>query len=199
MLACVLGDGPRTVWFLATIHGDEAAGTPLLERFASELVAAPERLEGTRVVLVPRVNPDGLAADRRFNARGVDLNRNFPAENHRDARRYGDEPLSEPESRALMELLELIPPDGVVSLHQPASCVDFDGPAEDLAQAMSAACGLPVQRLGSRPGSLGSFLGVDRGIPTITLELPRDAARNGAAELWGTYGDALYAALDAGQ
>jgi protein MpaA len=82
----------------------------------------------------------------------------------------------------------------VISIHQPLACVDFDGPAEGVAAAMAAACGLPLRQLGSRPGSLGSFVGVTLQRAIVTLELPRDAGDDGAA-LWDAYGGALQAAL----
>jgi predicted deacylase len=36
-----LGDGPATILLLATIHGDEDAGTPLMDRLAAALIAEP--------------------------------------------------------------------------------------------------------------------------------------------------------------
>lgn len=192
--AFVLGEGPEVVMFLATIHGDEAAGTPLLERLAAELMMHPDPLEGRRAVIVPVVNPDGFAANRRGNANGVDLNRNFSTDDQGDARRGGEHPLSEPEAAALAALIEFHDPARVVSIHQPVGCVDYDGPAEALAQAVGAACNLPVHKLGGRPGSLGSWLGVARGVPIITLELPRRVESDPDA-LWGRYGPALHAVL----
>ena len=190
-----MGVGPETVLFLATIHGDENAGTPLLERLIEELRADAEPLTGRRAVIVPVVNPDGYAADARTNANRVDLNRNFPAANQSQARRGGEAPLSEPESRVIHDLIERIEPDRVVSIHQPVGCIDYDGPAEALAEAMAAACALPVRRLGGRPGSLGTWLGIERGVPTITFELPRRMEADAEAN-WDRYGPALFAALE---
>ncbi len=186
-----LGSGTRTILILATIHGDEAAGTPLVLELVRRLRAEPELLAGRRVLVVPVANPDGFARDRRRNARGVDLNRNFPAENF-DARGTA---LSEPESRALLELIDASEPALVVSLHQAAACVDYDGPGEGLARAMEAACDLPLRRMGARPGSLGSLVGLDRGVPIVTLELTRAADRMTAEELWDAFGGALLAAI----
>jgi len=191
----VLGRGLDTALILASIHGDETAGTPLLRRLERHLLRRPQLLDGRRIVLVPVANPDGVAHRRRYNVRGVDLNRNFAAPNRSDTPRYGLEPLSEPESIVLDKLLWRFTPDRMVSIHQPLECVDYDGPAEDLARLMSDRCGLPVNQLGGRPGSLGSYAGMTLGIPIVTLELPRAADRWSARKLWETYGEALLEAV----
>lgn len=192
--AWILGDGPRTVLFLATIHGDEAAGTPLLQRMIQTLEDDPGLLTGLRVVIVPMVNPDGFAAGRRGNANGVDLNRNFPALNQSQARRGGAGALSEPEAAAIAALINSYDPDRTVSIHQPLACVDYDGPAIELATQMSRACDLEVRKLGGRPGSLGTWLGTERCTPVVTFELPRHVETDEEA-LWEHYGSALLAAL----
>ena len=194
--AYTLGDGPDRVLILATIHGDENAGAKLAWRLMAELSADPGRLGGRTVVVVPVVNPDGLAADARYNARGVDLNRNFPASTRIEGtKKYGPSPLSEPESRAVFDLIESRRPNRIVTVHQPLRCVDYDGPAADLAALMSQASGLPVKKLGALPGSFGSHVGLDLGIPTVTYELPRDADALSADALWNRYGPALLAAV----
>jgi len=192
----VFGSGEDVLMIIATIHGNEAAGTPLVEQFALWLAAHPSELEGRRVVIVPVANPDGLAADERLNARGVDLNRNFPAGNWNepDSKPHGDAPLSEVESRLLLRLILRYFPNRIISIHQPVTCIDYDGPAEQFAAAMGAHCKLPVKRIGSRPGSLGSFFGLTLGKPIITFELPKDAGMDGK-QLWQQYGPALIAAL----
>lgn len=195
----VHGTGPDVLFVIATIHGNEAAGTPLVAAFEKWLLAHPAELTGKQAVLVPVANPDGFASGKRFNFRGVDINRNFPAGNwdlrmKQEVAVHGDRPLSEPESRALMQLVCRYFPSRVVSIHQPLECIDYDGPAKDLAEAMAEGCALPVKKLGGRPGSFGSFIGETLGKPIVTLELPKDAGMNQAA-LWNDYGKALIEAL----
>ncbi len=195
--AVILGDptAPCAALFMATIHGNEPAGTPLMYRLVRVLAAAPEQFHREKVIILPVVNPDGLAAFRRTNARGIDLNRNFAAMNHRANHRSGPIELSEPEANAIADLIERERPRIIVSLHQPLSCVDYDGPGRELAELMSQATGLPIRKLGARPGSLGSFAGVDLELPIITLELPGAATNWSDDELWDRYGHALLVAL----
>jgi protein MpaA len=189
----VFGDGERTVLILATIHGNEAAGTPLLRRLAEHLATHAHLLEGRRVVLLPVANPDGYAHGTRRNAAGVDVNRNFATANSRSRT-----PLSEPESRAIAALIERYRAAVVVSIHQPLNCVDYDGPAAGLARSMAAASGLPVRKLGAKPGSLGSYVGLELGLPIVTVELPRGASRLTSDALWKRYGEMLLVAVTRG-
>ena len=188
-------DGP-CVLLLATIHGDEPAGTPLLRRMAALLERDPDLAHDKRVVLVPVANPDGFAARRRTNVNGVDLNRNFPAENFRPTARHGAAPLSEPESRALHELILREDPVRVVSIHQPTRQIDWDGDGEALARRMAELCPLPARRMGSRPGSLGSWVGLTLDRPILTVELRRGDERLSDDALWDRYGAALLSVFE---
>ncbi len=62
----------RRVLVVGCIHGNEPGGIPIAR--ALERVS-PHDLD---LWIVPDLNPDGVAADTRQNAHGVDLNRNFP-------------------------------------------------------------------------------------------------------------------------
>jgi protein MpaA len=195
-IACrVLGSVRETVLLIATIHGNESAGTPLLHDLAEYLKTKPELLRGRRVVVVPLVNPDGYQRRSRYNAHQVDLNRNFPAHNRKSRKRYGASALSEPESRAIAAAIARYRPGRIISIHQPRACVDYDGPAEDLAKLIGALGDLKVRHLGSRPGSLGAYAGETLGIPTITLELPGRASRMDSEALWRRFGPMLIAAV----
>ena len=192
----VWGDGDQRVLIIASIHGDEPAGTPLVKRLEREMGHDPDLLAGRTVVIVPVANPDGYRAGRRRNANGVDLNRNFPAENFRHGRGRGTGPLSEPESRALHDVITRWRPDRIVSIHQPLACIDWDGPGRELARTMGEVSDLPVRRIGGRPGSLGSWVGATLGVPIVTLELPGGAQRLDQDELWNRYGPVLIAAIE---
>ena len=66
-----------TVLLVGEQHGDEPAGGEALIVIAQELAQgglAP-LLDRINVVILPRANPDGAAADRRLSASGIDENR----------------------------------------------------------------------------------------------------------------------------
>jgi len=195
ILSFTLGQGPDVTFILAAIHGNEAAGVPLVRRLVKYLQQRPHLMEGRRVVLLAVVNPDGMAHRSRLNANGVDLNRNFPSVNRVNERQSGATPLSEPEARVIKQLIDQYSPDRIISLHQPLACIDYDGPGTTLAVRMAQYCDLPVKKLGARPGSLGSYAGVDLGIPIITFEMRQNDSGLDSNTLWQRYGKALVAAI----
>ncbi|UCD50397.1 MAG: DUF2817 domain-containing protein [Phycisphaerales bacterium] len=195
ILAQLFGDGPDATLFIATIHGNEPAGTPLMGALADHLTDHPELLRGRRVVVVAVANPDGMARRTRENIRGVDLNRNFEARNRINNATNGLGALSEPESKAIHAAIDQFSPDRIISLHQPLNCIDYDGPAKALAARMATYCHLSVKKLGARPGSLGSYTGEELGIPTITMEFPAAASQLAKEALWDQYGQAVLSAI----
>ena len=95
---------------IGVIHGDEDAGVAVLERLATMPVPP-----GVDLWLVESMNPDGQAVPQRGNADGVDLNRNFPTGGVRsaapgDGQYAGTGPASEPETQAIVALVDLIGP-----------------------------------------------------------------------------------------
>jgi protein MpaA len=110
--------GGTVVLVIGVIHGDEPAGAAIVEQLATRPVPP-----GVDLWLVPSANPDGQAAGTRTNAHQVDLNRNFP---HRwsplgqpgDPEYAGTGPASEPETQAIVNLVNLIRPDLAVWYHQ---------------------------------------------------------------------------------
>ncbi|MFC1738747.1 DUF2817 domain-containing protein [Planctomycetota bacterium] len=190
-----LGRGEETTFILATIHGDEPAGTKLVMELMQYLQQKQELLAQRKVVLMPVTNPDGLVRNQRHNARGVDLNRNFSVANRLYNAVYGYSALSEPEARIIERVIREYKPARIVSIHQPFGCIDYDGPAKKLAEKMSQLTRLPMKKLGVMPGSLGSYAGLESGIPIVTLELLPDDHKLDAQTLWRRYGAGLIAAV----
>lgn len=180
--AVQLGRGPLRVLIIGSVHGNEPEGIALVDRLLQNLTRQPKLLQDATVVLIRNANPDGAVRGRRTNARGVDINRNFPASNwqrivHPTRGSSGEHPLSEPESRVIWRIVDHFRPHRIVAIHSTVGepMVNYDGPARDLAERMSQFNGYPVRSsIGyPTPGSLGNYAGNDLQIPIITLELPR--------------------------
>ncbi len=191
----ILGQGPKNLLFLAGIHGDEDDGIRTLKQLTRYLQQNPEFLTGRRVIIVADSNPDGRIRQSRFNARGVDLNRNFPSRNWKRSQRSGRRPLSEPESQWLYQLIRHYPPQLIIAMHQFGRQIDYDGPARSVALAMAGVSPLTAKKLGARAGSLGSWAGNDLDIPVITVEMPRSAGYLPDREHWRQYGPMLLQAV----
>lgn len=195
----VFGHGGDRVLIFGGIHGSEPTSAALAKSLADHLRINWDLFTGRTIAILAAANPDGLASGRRTNARGIDLNRNFPARNWqqsgRSGRRNGPAPASEPETKAIMRAVEIIRPNRIIAIHSTGDgthCNNYDGPALQLAQTMARFNRYPVTATMGypTPGSFGSWAGVDLGIPTITLELPRS---NGAARVWQVNSPALMA------
>lgn len=178
--------GQRTpqakVLLLGGIHGDEYSSVSVVFKWLNTLDKYHSGLFHWKII--PLVNPDGLLRkhSRRTNGNGVDLNRNFsPGKNKqasleywekrtwKDKRRYpGPTPLSEPETQWLDQIIKDFNPDVIVAVHAPFGILDFDGPHK----APSHLGSLHLKLLGTYPGSLGNYAGIQLGKPVITIELP---------------------------
>ncbi len=165
---------PAAVLFGA-IHGDEPLGVHCLLELCNEL---DRMAPGREVWVIPALNVDGLIARHKNNANDIDLNRNFDAANWKATGKPGysggREPGSEPETQALMRLIEETGAERLVALHSPYRMVNWDGSGERLAVAMAELNGYEVtDNMGyPTPGSFGSLFGVDRGLEVVTLEIP---------------------------
>lgn len=73
------GNGPRKLVVVGNTHGGPEANTyhlaqQLVEHFRANPSDVPPDV---RLAIIPTINPDGLALNSRYNAAGVDLNRNM--------------------------------------------------------------------------------------------------------------------------
>lgn len=136
--------GKPKVLLISTMHGNEAAPRRILE----SLRDGP-RIRGIDLWVVPTYNPDGLVRGSRKNARGVDLNRNFPYHwvdldgNYESGRRPG----SEPETQAMMRFLREIRPRRILSFHQPLYGVDTDTKGRRFSRRVATRLDLPRKSL----------------------------------------------------
>jgi protein MpaA len=175
--AAIFGNGRKHVIVLGGIHGDEPSSAWVANAFAESFLRHRVPANIT-LVIISRVNPDGLSIGKRSNWGGVDLNRNFPsttwrAESRGDRYYPGEKAISESETLVLVELIKQWRPVLIISIHAPLNCINWDGPAEDVARAMGqASTSRLCENIGyETPGSLGSYSGKDLNIPTVTLEL----------------------------
>ena len=93
--------------YVANMHGDETVGRELSLFLIEWLVQeygtnqrATDLVNNTSIFIMPSMNPDGFESGDRYNANGVDLNRDFPDQ--------FDDPNNsingrQPETRAMME------------------------------------------------------------------------------------------------
>jgi protein MpaA len=106
------------VLVIGVIHGDENAGTEILDRLKT--LPVPDDVD---LWLVESMNPDGQSAARRTNANQVDLNRNFPRRwaplgQPGDWQYAGTGAASEPETAAMVSFITSIEPDLAIWYHQ---------------------------------------------------------------------------------
>jgi len=187
----------QRILMIGGIHGDEFSSVSIVFQWMQRL--AVDRFQPFYWRVAPLVNPDGMlrVPETRTNARGVDLNRNFPtpeweqtaqpywvSRTGRDPRRYpGPAPQSEPETRWLMRHIERFRPHAIISVHAPFGVLDYDGP-RDPPERLGF---LKLHLLGTYPGSLGNYAGTYLGVPVITLELPQAGlmpSKSQVARIW---------------
>ncbi|MBT8114983.1 MAG: succinylglutamate desuccinylase/aspartoacylase family protein, partial [Arenicella sp.] len=165
-------------------HGDELTSVSIIFRWIEKLNLHHSGMFHWRIA--PMINPDGVLrkAASRTNQRGVDLNRNLPSDDwNQNALRYWEEKsgknkrrypgphaASEPETQWLVDEIDTFKPDAIISVHAPFGVVDYD--ALVLKTAPKNLGKLVLNLLGTYPGSLGNYAGINRNIPVITLELP---------------------------
>lgn len=185
-------DFEKTILIVGVFHGDEPQGEFFIEEYLGQRencgcsgdcggVVETQRSKN-RLLFVPRLN----FASTRKNPNGVDLNRNFPTNNWKllpetDDFFGGPEPASESETRFMVEIIEKYKPDAIISIHAPYKIINFDPDnaetrtlagvtAEILNYPLQADIGYPT------PGSFGTYCGIERNIPTITIEIDEEVS-----------------------
>lgn len=196
------GDGEQQILVVGPLDGDEPAGVELLQRLVEHLDRFPRRLTGVTVTVVRDPNPDGRLRGARTNARGVRLDMNFPTRQWRkvplaDRWLSGRTPESEPETRALIELLDDLKPRRVVILEATRREAElrYSRAAEAVARQMATESDVtPIAwDAAAAPASFATYTCNDRNLPTVVFRVPAaaDVEYN-----WTNFKRALLAALD---
>ncbi len=199
-----IGDGPRKLALVGDTHGGPEANTfELASQLADYFRAHPEEVPlSVRLYIIPTLNPDGLALGTRFNASGVDLNRNMNTDldacpendwNNHVQGAYGVEsdtggpyPESEPESGLIRDFL--LDAAGVIFYHSdggdvfPAFCEH--APSIALAQTYATATGYRYDRYWGKYNITGGMqdwagsLGIAAVIPELINGVDADYDQN---------------------
>lgn len=180
VVAYELGDPAslRKVLVVGCIHGNECAGIAIVDRLRR---LGP--LAGTDLWLVPDANPDGHAAGTRGNARGVDLNRNFPwrwrpLSGVNDS---GAGPASERETRIATSLILRLRPKVTIWFHQHLNMVVLTAGNLGLQRRFARLAGLRAGRLPRYPGTATGWQNARLpGTTAFVVELPAGGLPAGA-------------------
>jgi hypothetical protein len=128
---CTLGAGPRRVLLWSQMHGDEPTHTAVMLDLFHYLLQEPAKpfaadiLSGSTLLFIPMLNPDGAEAAIRFNAQGIDVNR--------DWRRQAT-----PEGRALMRAAKTLNPQFGFNLHNQNARTSVGSPPRPAAVSVLA-------------------------------------------------------------
>jgi hypothetical protein len=113
--ALYIGNGSRYAIIDGSIHGNEKTTSFACLRLAEIIMEDYRaggywyhRLKELKVIIIPVLNPDGYVRNWRYNDNGIDLNRNFPPGGN----------ASEPETKALVNLMDNYPPIIYVNNHE---------------------------------------------------------------------------------
>ena len=187
----------KNVLLLGGVHGDEVEGVILARGLINKLLDDP--IKNLNITVVPEFNIEGLLLKTRQNYIGVDLNRNLPTKdwssNFTKIRYYpGSEPCSENENKNLRGFLESEKIDYIISFHSWKPMLNINGDCSPISDCISEKTGYIIKKdIGyPTPGSLGTYTGIERGLPTLTYELQKGIDME---EVLSVHLEALYEAL----
>ncbi len=185
------GSGNKTTLFIGGLHGSEKSSVRTLEAWVNDLEAQIQRIPADKtIIVIPNTNPDGYSLGSRTNARGIDLNRNFPS-NDWSSDVYqpggvllpgggGASALSEPESSALALYIQSVSPEVVLTYHAVARTVIYNGSGNsaNLANLYAQKSGFNVSSSDQEDGifnyattgELETWLHDSLNVPTLLIE-----------------------------
>lgn len=185
------GSGSKVILFTGGIHGSEPSGYSTMLAWAQYLQAYGDIIHSDkRVVIVPNTNPDGIAANKRYNARNVNVDRNFPTANWSASIETSSGVLpqgggtaagSEPEAAALITLTRQLRPRLAVSFHAQGKLVGANKFSDSVAIGNTYAKTVGYKTMFynaeevmgyAMTGEYEDWMGEEMGIPAILIELP---------------------------
>lgn len=189
----------KPILLMGGVHGDEPLGVHLAKKTLEFLEADAKSTQPTVKVpwiLIPVLNVNGYEKNTRVNGRGVDLNRNYPAQSWSpefEKERYhpGPSPGSEPETQAIVQLVQGWKPRLLIHCHSWKPMIVCAGePGHKDAERLSRSSGYEmVPEIGyPTPGSLSQYGWIDNKIPVICIEEADEAAPN---EVWPRFADGM--------
>jgi protein MpaA len=191
ILAYRFGNGNSRILYVGGTHGNEKSSVYTLNSWIDYLERNYDGIPaGRMIVVIPNLNPDGFAAGTRTNARNVDLNRNFPANDWKkgvtmpggsyNPNGGGSKPLSEPESKALASYVLGHKPRLVLTFHAAAGVVmpNDAGDSDKLARLYDQKSNLyyqPASETGDiftydTTGAFEDWLRDKVGVPALLIE-----------------------------
>lgn len=192
-------DDKENILLVARFHGDEPEGEFCLNEMIKEL-NEQSYSSPYNIFIIPCLNPSGKKLFTRANGNGIDLNRNYPTKNftavsvnpHTKEMSSGT-PASEVETQFMIDLVNQYKFVRILSIHSDLNLIDYDGPAKDLASEFSRICGYRlVDNIGyATNGSFGTWAGVEKQIPLITVETPAGKNETEMNKIWQTLKPAI--------
>ncbi len=190
--------GSKFIYLMAGAHGDEVEGIYVLQQLFDHLQKSSDI--DLPLVIIPVLNVDGLRANTRVNARGVDLNRNYPSDQWsekyiQESHYPGTAPLSEPENQYLLKLFNKHPPGFILSFHSWKPMLNYNGDCLDVANFLHKYNSYEI--VGEftdhpTPGSLGELDPTKFNASVLTFECPLIDQNKTLKDIWAENEQGLY-------
>mgnify|MGYP002624478809 CR=1 FL=1 len=190
----------ENILLVARFHGDEPEGEFCLRELMKE-AQDQELVSPYNIYITPCLNPSGKELFTRANGHKIDLNRNYPTQNFTDVsfnphtkELSSGTPASEIETKFMIETVIQYNFVRILSIHSDLHLIDYDGPARDLALRFSAMCHYKlVDNIGyATNGSFGTWVGIEKQIPLITVETWHAENENDMAKIWSELKPAIW-------
>ncbi|MDZ4688343.1 MAG: M14 family zinc carboxypeptidase [Planctomycetaceae bacterium] len=171
------GAGSDITLIVAGLDGEDRIAVKWVDQLSQRIDEAPELVADRQLILLRAVNPDGLTVKQPGNGHSVTINRNFPTAAYRAGGlpSAGSGPASEPETRAVLQLLSELRPQRIIhvqSANKTAAISNTKSAA--VAQSWQQALHTAPQPFDPehQPGSLEDYAATVLGMEVVSLQLP---------------------------